>query len=68
MIVDEIHALFPNKRGVHLAVSLEHLEALTGRSFQRIGLSATQRPLDEVAAFLGGGTMDARTAPGSRGP
>lgn len=60
VIVDEIHALFPTKRGVHLSLSLEYLEELVGpRSFQRIGLSATQRPLDEVAAFLGGGTLDA---------
>ncbi len=60
VIVDEIHALFPAKRGVHLSLSLEYLEELVGpRSFQRIGLSATQRPLDEVAAFLGGGTLDA---------
>ncbi len=59
VILDEIHALFPNKRGVHLAVTLEHLESLIGRPYQRIGLSATQRPLDEVAAFLGGGTQGA---------
>ena len=54
VIVDEIHALVPSKRGAHLAVSLERLEALTGRRLQRIGLSATQRPLEEVARFLGG--------------
>ncbi|HCM16757.1 MAG TPA: hypothetical protein DHW84_00755, partial [Firmicutes bacterium] len=58
VIIDEIHALFSNKRGVHLAVSLEHLQHLGGeRPFQRIGLSATQRPLSEVAMFLGGGTV-----------
>ena len=54
VIVDEIHALVPSKRGAHLALSLERLEALTGRKLQRIGLSATQRPLEEVARFLGG--------------
>ncbi|HXC94697.1 MAG TPA: DEAD/DEAH box helicase [Edaphobacter sp.] len=54
VIVDEIHALVPTKRGAHLALSLERLEALTGRKLQRIGLSATQRPLEEVARFLGG--------------
>jgi ATP-dependent helicase Lhr and Lhr-like helicase len=54
VIVDEIHALVPTKRGAHLALSLERLEALTKRPIQRIGLSATQRPLEEVARFLGG--------------
>jgi ATP-dependent helicase Lhr and Lhr-like helicase len=54
VIVDEIHALVGNKRGAHLALSLERLEHLCGRPLQRIGLSATQRPLHEVAHFLGG--------------
>jgi ATP-dependent helicase Lhr and Lhr-like helicase len=54
VIVDEIHALVPTKRGTHLALTLERLEALTKRRLQRIGLSATQRPLEEVARFLGG--------------
>ena len=54
MIVDEIHALCPNKRGVFLALLLERLEALNPGGFVRIGLSATQRPLDEVARYLGG--------------
>ncbi len=58
VIVDEIHALVPTKRGAHLALSLERLEALVqasgGRRLQRIGLSATQRPLEEVARYLGG--------------
>ena len=54
IIIDEIHALVPTKRGAHLALSLERLEALCARPPQRIGLSATQRPLDEVARFLGG--------------
>jgi ATP-dependent Lhr-like helicase len=54
VIIDEIHALVPTKRGAHLALSLERLAALTDQPFQRIGLSATQRPLEEVARFLGG--------------
>ena len=54
VIVDEIHALAATKRGAHLAVSLERLEAITVTPPQRIGLSATQRPLAEVARFLGG--------------
>ncbi|HTM24364.1 MAG TPA: DEAD/DEAH box helicase [Vicinamibacterales bacterium] len=54
VIVDEIHALVPVKRGAHLALSLERLDALTAVPPQRLGLSATQRPLDEVARFLGG--------------
>jgi ATP-dependent Lhr-like helicase len=53
-IVDEIHALCPNKRGVFLALLLERLAALCPRGFARIGLSATQRPLEEVARYLGG--------------
>jgi ATP-dependent Lhr-like helicase len=54
VIVDEIHAMVATKRGAHLALSLERLEELAGHPLQRIGLSATQRPLDEVARFLGG--------------
>jgi ATP-dependent helicase Lhr and Lhr-like helicase len=54
VIIDEIHALVPTKRGAHLALTLERLAALTGKPLQRIGLSATQRPLEEVARFLGG--------------
>jgi len=54
VIVDEIHALAPNKRGAHLALSLERLEALTVTKPQRIGLSATQRPIELVAGFLVG--------------
>src|ERR1700677_3685977 len=61
VIVDEIHALVPSKRGAHMALSLERLEALTGRRLQRIGLSATQRPLEEVARFLGGAEPLPRT-------
>jgi ATP-dependent helicase Lhr and Lhr-like helicase len=58
VIIDEIHAMAATKRGAHLSLSLERLEHLVvaggGRAPQRIGLSATQRPLDEIARFLGG--------------
>jgi ATP-dependent Lhr-like helicase len=61
VIVDEIHALVPTKRGAHLALSLERLEALVKKPIQRIGLSATQRPLEEVARFLGGVEIEVDT-------
>ena len=54
VIVDEVHAVAGTKRGAHLAVTLERLDALLERPAQRIGLSATVRPLEEVARFLGG--------------
>ena len=54
VIVDEIHALAPSKRGAHLALSLERVAAACATDPQRIGLSATARPLPEVARFLGG--------------
>jgi ATP-dependent Lhr-like helicase len=54
LIIDEIHALAPTKRGVHLALSVERLAALTHKPLQRIGLSATVRPAEEVARFLSG--------------
>ncbi|MCA8968383.1 MAG: DEAD/DEAH box helicase [Planctomycetes bacterium] len=57
VIIDEIHALVRDKRGSHLALSLERLETLTG-GFQRIGLSATQKPLSDVGNFLGGVVHD----------
>ncbi|MGC1384602.1 MAG: DEAD/DEAH box helicase [Candidatus Acidiferrales bacterium] len=62
-VVDEIHALVPTKRGSHLALSIERLEHLCGRKLQRIALSATQRPLDEVAHFLGGAQRSQGLAP-----
>jgi ATP-dependent Lhr-like helicase len=54
VIVDEIHALLESRRGAHLALSLERLEHVCGRRLQRIGLSATQKPIEEVARFLVG--------------
>src|SRR5205814_5438346 len=57
VIIDEIHALVPNKRGAHLALSLERLARIADKPPQRIGLSATQRPLEEVARYLGGGDV-----------
>ncbi|HET9350321.1 MAG TPA: DEAD/DEAH box helicase, partial [Burkholderiales bacterium] len=52
VIVDEIHAVLQSRRGAHLALSLERLDHVCGRKLQRIGLSATQKPIDEVARFL----------------
>jgi ATP-dependent Lhr-like helicase len=67
VIVDEIHAVAATKRGTHLALSLERLERLVagagGAPPQRIGLSATQRPLDELARFLGGRDKSGRARP-----
>jgi ATP-dependent Lhr-like helicase len=54
VIVDEIHAIADDKRGSHLALSLERLDALTGRRSTRIGLSATQKPIEVIAQFLAG--------------
>src|SRR6185437_10405315 len=65
VIIDEIHALVPTKRGAHMALTLERLEALVGKPLQRIGLSATQRPLEEVARFLGGVEVQATREQGN---
>jgi len=54
VIVDEIHSVCGNKRGVHLSLSLERLARLADQELVRIGLSATQKPLESIAAFLGG--------------
>ncbi len=62
VIVDEIHAMVANKRGSHLALSLERLESLCGKPVQRIGLSATQKPIERTAGFLIG------AASGDRNP
>ena len=58
VIVDEIHALAANKRGSHLALSLARLEALCGDRLQRVGLSATQKPIETIASFLVGMAKD----------
>jgi ATP-dependent Lhr-like helicase len=63
VIIDEIHAMAATKRGAHLMLSLERLEAIAARPPQRIGLSATQRPLEEVAHFLGGHRDDGGRRP-----
>ena len=60
VIVDEIHAVARTKRGAHLALTLERLEHQAGRPVQRIGLSATQRPLEEVGRFLVGAGRECR--------
>jgi ATP-dependent Lhr-like helicase len=61
IIVDEIHAVIGTRRGAHLALTLERLEHVTGKPLQRIGLSATQRPIDEVARYLVGSRKQAAT-------
>lgn len=58
LIIDEIHALVGDKRGSHLSLSVERLEALVQRKLHRIGLSATQKPVEQVAKFLTGNTSD----------
>ncbi|HTM85603.1 MAG TPA: DEAD/DEAH box helicase, partial [Mycobacterium sp.] len=63
VIVDEIHAVASTKRGAHLALSLERLDALLERPAQRIGLSATVRPLNTVGSFLGGSAPVTIVAP-----
>ena len=65
VIVDEVHAVAGTKRGAHLALSLERLDELLERPAQRIGLSATVRPVEEVARFLGGSRPVEVVAPGS---
>lgn len=60
VIVDEIHAVAPNKRGAHLALSLERLASLCGDRLLRIGLSATQKPIETVAQFLVGAGSDGK--------
>ncbi|MEP7272926.1 MAG: DEAD/DEAH box helicase, partial [Acidobacteriota bacterium] len=61
LIVDEIHALVRDKRGSHLSLSIERLEALVGHPLQRIGLSATQKPIEEIASFLFGASSESES-------
>src|SRR6476469_8357947 len=68
VIVDEIHALASNKRGSHLALSLARLDALVERQLTRIGLSATQKPIEDVARFLVGGAAAQPQASGDPVP
>ena len=62
VIIDEIHAMAPNKRGAHLALSLERLAVLRGDQLLRVGLSATQNPIEEVAYLLAGAAPDGTPA------
>ncbi|MEZ5099138.1 MAG: DEAD/DEAH box helicase [Thermoleophilia bacterium] len=66
LIVDEVHSLAGTKRGAHLALSLERLERLVGDRVQRIGLSATQRPMEEIGRFVSGGRPIELVDAGSR--
>lgn len=64
LIVDEIHSICANKRGVHLALSLERLERIAGKPLKRIGLTATVNPLEEAAKYLAGRLPETAGAPG----
>src|SRR4029077_13672735 len=68
LIVDEVHAIAGSKRGAHLAVSLERLQSLAESPFQRIGLSATQRPIEEIGRFVSGGRQITIVDAGTRKP
>src|SRR5215211_1018648 len=69
VIVDEIHAVIGTRRGAHLALSLERLQQIAGQPLLRIGLSATQKPIEDVARFLVGNVVPAEAGPhGSAGP
>ena len=66
LILDEVHAVAGSKRGAHLALSVERLERLVSEPLQRVGLSATQRPLDEIGRFVSGGRPIVLVDAGSR--
>src|SRR5436190_2505737 len=66
LILDEVHAVAGTKRGAHLALSVERLERLTEQPVQRVGLSATQRPLEEIGRFVAGGRPIRLVDAGSR--
>src|SRR6266566_6434259 len=68
LILDEVHALAGTKRGAHLALSVERLERLAAQPFQRIGLSATQRPLEEIGRFVSGNRQIRLVDAGTRKP
>src|SRR5436190_22197319 len=68
LILDEVHALAGTRRGAHLALSVERLERLTAQPFQRIALSATQRPLEEIGRFVSGGRPIRLVDAGTRKP
>jgi ATP-dependent Lhr-like helicase len=68
VIVDEIHAVLESRRGAHLALSLERLEHVAGRPIQRIGLSATMQPIEEVGEWLVGGVNLRSSTPAIAGP
>ena len=66
LILDEVHAVAGTKRGAHLALSVERLDRLTGEPVQRVGLSATQRPMEEIGRFVSGGPADRARRRGPR--
>src|SRR5207248_11349612 len=68
LIVDEVHAVAGTKRGAHLAISVERLQALVDGPMQRIGLSATQRPIEEIGRFISGGREITIVDAGTRKP
>jgi ATP-dependent Lhr-like helicase len=68
LILDEVHAVAGTKRGAHMAISVERLQSLVGQPMQRIGLSATQRPIEEIGQFVSGGREITIVDAGTRKP